>query len=418
MRWQDGTPYFTCEPKHGVYLKLESFLPVDGDGKPPDEWDSEEEDEKAIAEWNASPHGQGARFFGFSLWKRSFSWSWWVGGSRVFSCGAHYVGLGLRNEWVGCHFLRKLSPLSRKLSPARDHGSYRPLSLLLTADMLGMERHGIKIRDPALVSEGATVKACPKLACHSRSLLVGLLPVCISWPCEDTEVICGQVWDEVAGTMGSSYVSAYRPGDWQGVYAEAKTESQQWVRGLPSDLHAPLPLRHLPVPQRCPPPQVQQVQEMTNQIHAKVMEIADLRNELDLKKIQHKYKDVAELEDQVMKCKEEVAVLKHNERSLSRYHQALGDLRAAEDHRKPRSKPDSPALGPDGKFEQGSPALAPVSPALGASEPGSNFEGAKMLLPHREHGHDHRRTKFECVKVSPKWQAPERYQKVRGVRNV
>jgi len=67
-----------------------------------------------------------------------------------------------------------------------------------------------------------------------------------------------QVWDQAIGTMGSSYVSAYRPGDWQGVYSEAKAESHQWV---------------------------EKIQDLANKIHAKGMELHELNKYLELKKI-------------------------------------------------------------------------------------------------------------------------------------
>ena len=182
----------------------------------------------------------------------------------------------------------------------------------------------------------------------------------------------------------------------------------------------------------------QKIQDLANKIHAKAMEVRDLKNELELKKIRQgsSSKEVVIksrfcfLPDsslwcllQVLALSEEVAAakaaltdLKIQDKNLNAYQQALCDLRAAEDHRKPRSQPASPFT---------SPAMGPTSGALATSggPPGSpslaaltdpNFEGSKRLLP----GADARKKEFDPIKVSPKWDKPETYQKVRGVRNV
>lgn len=277
--------------------------------------------------------------------------------------------------------------------------------------MLGMERHGLKLRDPALV---APLFCClgaldSSASCLSSPTSPYFLTLTLHFKVSEGATV--KVWDQAIGTMGSSYVSAYRPGDWQGVYAEAKSESHQWV---------------------------EKIQDLANKIHAKAMEVRDLKNELELKKIRQgsSSKEVVIksrfcfLPDsslwcllQVLALSEEVAAakaaltdLKIQDKNLNAYQQALCDLRAAEDHRKPRSQPASPFT---------SPAMGPTSGALATSggPPGSpslaaltdpNFEGSKRLLP----GADARKKEFDPIKVSPKWDKPETYQKVRGVRNV
>jgi len=191
--------------------------------------------------------------------------------------------------------------------------------------MLGMERHGIQIRDPALVSEGATMRK----------------------------------WDAQIGTMGSSYVSSYRPGDWQGVYSEAKNESQQWAS---------------------------QVQELANVIHTKKIQLDDIKNQLEISKIKHKAKAIARLEGELAQCKAEFLDLKTAEKNLNKYHQALGDLRAAEDHRKPRSQPSSPYASPAMQpivdtISKDSPLLKPPSSPVLDAVKDPRFEGSKRLLP-------------------------------------
>ena len=115
-------------------------------------------------------------------------------------------------------------------------------------------------------------------------------------------------------------------------------------------------------------------------------------------------------------AKAELTDLKIQDKNLNSYQQALCDLRAAEDHRKPRSQPASPFASPAMGPTAGALATsggAPSSPSLAAlTDP--NFEGSKRLLP----GANARKKEFDNVKVSPKWDKPEPYQKVRGLRHV
>ena len=166
------------------------------------------------------------------------------------------------------------------------------------------------------------------------------------------------------------------------------------------------------------------------------MELNELKNELELKTIRWGSGNekvsaeltimlsslllsvlwqVTALAEEVAACKRELKEIKIQERNLNAYQRALNDLRAAEDHRKPRSQPASPYTSPDMGPADGAITAAkpPGSPALAAmTDP--NFEGSKRLLPDV----NARKKPFDAIKVSPKWDKPATYQKVRAVRNV
>jgi len=209
-------------------------------------------------------------------------------------------------------------------------------------DRLGLRRHGAGVKDPALV------------------------------PHPDHK------WTKVVGTMGNSFVEAYQPGDWHNMHAEASTESKQWAA---------------------------RTQELAHQLHAKEIELQDLEQELELTKIKHKWKDAGPLERQVAMYKSEVAQLNRAQRNLHDHKTNLADLRAAEDHRKPRSKPSSPATSP--ALMAGQPP-SPLLNAVGTLD-SSSFEGAKTLLPDQ----GARKPRFDSIKVHPKWDREETFSNVR-----
>jgi len=201
-------------------------------------------------------------------------------------------------------------------------------------DRLGLQRHNRGVKDPAVVGDPAA-----------------------------------EAWAPVVGTMGSSYVASFQAGDWHGMHAEAKSESQEWARAT---------------------------QQVANELHAKETECEELIAQLELYRIKHHWKNAEKVDHKLTTAK--VTVLKRELDELSEHKTSLADLRAAEDHRKPRSSPSSPALS----------GVGANSALLQALE--GSFEGAKTLLPEQ----DHRKPKWEHIKGSSKWDCEEPYRKVRG----